>query len=383
MGKFKGCILAAVTVLFLAVGLDAAEAQEIKTLDIGEHAPDFNLLGVARAEPSRRDGRNYKLADFAQADILVVIFTCNHCPTAQAYEDRIKKLAADYKGKGVMLVAISPNDPQAVRLDELGYTDLSDSLEEMKIRARDKGFNFPYLYDGDKQQVSLAYGPVATPHVFIFDKERKLRYVGRVDDSEKPDKVKSHDARNAIDALVAGKKVPVVKTRAFGCSIKWSSKRDSVKEAQQRWAKESILLEMIDADGIGKIIKNDSQKLRLVSIWATWCGVCVVEFPELVTIHRMYRGRDFELITISADSPQRKDTALSFLKDQQASCRNYLFNSEDKYQLVEAMGKESFAGIPYTLLIKPGGEIIYGHLGIIDPLELRKAIVQYLGRTYK
>lgn len=350
-------------------------AEEPKTLEIGEHAPDFSLPGV--------DGRNYKLADFAQADILVVVFTCNHCPTAQAYEDRIKKLAADYKNKGVVLVAISPNDPQALRLDELGYTDLSDSLEEMKIRARDKGFNFPYLYDGDKQQVSLAYGPVATPHVFIFDKERKLRYVGRVDDSEKPDKVKSHDARNAIEALLAGKKVPVEKTRAFGCSIKWSSKRDSAKEAQERWAKESILLEMTDADGIGKIIKNDSQKLRLVSIWATWCGACVVEFPELVTIHRMYRGRDFELITISADSPQRKDTVLSFLKKQQASCRNYLFNSEDKYQLVEAVGKESFAGIPYTLLIKPGGEIIYLHLGIADPLELRKAIVQYLGRTYK
>jgi peroxiredoxin len=350
-------------------------AEEPKTLEIGEHAPDFSLPGV--------DGRNYKLADFAQADILVVVFTCNHCPTAQAYEDRIKKLAADYKNKGVVLVAISPNDPQALRLDELGYTDLSDSLEEMKIRARDKGFNFPYLYDGDKQQVSLAYGPVATPHVFIFDKERKLRYVGRVDDSEKPDKVKSHDARNAIEALLAGKKVPVEKTRAFGCSIKWSSKRDSAKEAQERWAKESILLEMTDADGIGKIIKNDSQKLRLVSIWATWCGACVVEFPELVTIHRMYRGRDFELITISADSPQRKDTVLSFLKKQQASCRNYLFNSEDKYQLVEAVGKESFAGIPYTLLIRPGGEIIYRHLGIADPLELRKAIVQYLGRTYK
>jgi len=375
MRKFNGCVLAAMTALFLAAGLGTAESEKVKTLDIGEHAPDFNLPGV--------DGRNHKLADFAQADILVVIFTCNHCPTAQAYEDRIKKLAADYKNKGVALVAISPNDPQAVRLDELGYTDLSDLLEEMKIRARDKGFNFPYLYDGDKQQVSLAYGPVATPHVFIFDKERKLRYVGRVDDSEKPDKVKSHDARNAIDALLAGKKVPVEKTRAFGCSIKWSNKRDSVKEAQERWAKESILLEMTDADGIGKIIKNDSQKLRLVSIWATWCGACVVEFPELVTIHRMYRGRDFELITISADSPQRKDTVLSFLKKQQASCRNYLFNSEDKYQLVEAVGKESFAGIPYTLLIKPGGEIIYGHLGIIDPLELRKAIVQYLGRTYK
>lgn len=383
MGKFKGCILAAVTALFLAAGSGAAEAQKIKTLDTGEQAPDFDLPGVGCPEPSRRDGQNYKLADFAQADILVVVFTCNHCPTAQAYEERIKKLAADYKNKGVAVVAISPNDPQAVRLDELGYTDVSDSLEEMKIRAKDKGFNFPYLYDGDTQKVSRAYGPVATPHVFIFDKQRILRYVGRVDDSEKLDGVKSHDTRSAIEALLAGRKVPVEKTKPFGCSIKWSSKRDSVKEAQQRWAKEGVSIEMIDAGGVRKIIKNDSEKLRLVNVWATWCGACVIEFPELVTIHRMYRGRDFELITISADSPQRREAVLSFLKKQQASCRNYLFNSEDKYELVEAVGKESFAGIPYTLLIKPGGEIIYGHLGIIDPLELRKAIVQYLGRTYK
>ncbi len=375
MHKFNGCLLAAITALFLAAGLGAAESEKIRTLDIDEKAPNFNLRGV--------DGRKYRLADFARADILVVIFTCNHCPTAQAYEDRIKKLAADYKGKGVAVVAISPNDPQAVRLDELGYTDVSDSLEDMKIRAKDERFNFPYLYDGDTQKVSRAYGPVATPHVFIFDKERKLRYVGRVDDSETPDKVKSHDARNAIEALLAGEKVPVEKTRAFGCSIKWAGKRGSVTEAFERWAKEPVSLEMIDADGVRKIIKNDSQKLRLVSIWATWCGACVVEFPELVAIHRMYRGRDFELITISADSPHRKDVALSFLKKQQASCRNYLFSSEDMYQLVEAVGRESFDGIPYTLLIKPGGEIIYRRLGIIDPLELKKAIVEYLGRTYK
>ncbi len=365
---------AMVTVLFVMSSAWSQE-QKIKTLEIGAKAPDFSLPAV--------DGRKYKLEDFAQADILVVAFTCNHCPTAQAYEDRIKKLAADYKGKGVAVVAVSPNDPQAVRLDELGYTDLSDSLEEMKIRARDKAFNFPYLYDGDTQKVTRAYGPVATPHVFIFDRQRVLRYVGRVDDSEKPEKVKSHDARNAIEALLAGKKVPVEKTRAFGCSIKWASKRDSVTEAFERWAKEKVSVEMIDADGVRKIVKNDSQKLRLVNIWATWCGACVVEFPELVTIHRMYRGRDFELVTISADSPQKKDAVLSFLKKQQASCRNFLFSSEDKYELVEAVGKESFEGIPYTLLIKPGGEVIYRHLGLFDPLELKKAIVEYVGRTYK
>ena len=149
-------------ILWLATACPAASAPE--TLKIGSPAPDFSLPGV--------DGKTYTLESFKDADILVLVFTCNHCPTAQAYEDRIKQLAADYRDRKVALVAISPNDPLAVRLDELGYSDLSDSFEEMKTRAKDRGYNFPYLYDGENQKVSLAYGPVATPHVFIFDRAR-------------------------------------------------------------------------------------------------------------------------------------------------------------------------------------------------------------------
>jgi thiol-disulfide isomerase/thioredoxin len=253
----------------------------------------------------------------------------------------------------------------------------------MKIRAKDRRFNFPYLYDGDNQKVSRAYGPVSTPHVFIFDKERKLQYVGRIDDSEKPKLVKSHDSRNAIEALLAGKEVPVQKTRTFGCSIKWSEKRDSVKKAFENWAKEPVSVEMIDADGIRRLVKNDSGKLRLFNVWATWCGPCAVEFDELVTINRMYRGREFEMITLSGDSPDRKDVVLSFLKKRQASTKNYLFNSENKYELMSAVDTYSPGGIPYTILVKPGGEVIYRRLGLINPLELQKVIVECLGRTYK
>jgi AhpC/TSA family len=105
-----------------------------------------------------------------------VVFTCNHCPTAQYYQERIKQIVADYKIKGVAVVAIMPNDPKSVRLDELGWTDLSDTFAEMKIRARDSQFNFPYLYDGENEEVSRAYGPMAKPHVFVFDAELNLPY---------------------------------------------------------------------------------------------------------------------------------------------------------------------------------------------------------------
>ncbi|UCC97321.1 MAG: redoxin domain-containing protein, partial [Phycisphaerales bacterium] len=338
-------------------------------------APDFNLPGV--------DGRRYTLADFRNADTLVVVFTCNHCPTAQAYEERIKKLAADYQDKGLALVAISPNDPKAVRLDELGYSDMSDSFEEMKIRAKDMEYNFPYLYDGDDQAVSRLYGPARTPHVFIFDKRRALRYVGRIDDSEKPALVKSRDARSAIEALLKGKEVPVEQTGTIGCSVKWSDKRESVKYAFENWAKEGVTVETIDAKTVETLVKNDSGKLRLIGIWASWSGPGVEQLAEFVSVNRMYRRREFELVTISADSPARKGNVLSLLKRQQASCKNYLFDSEDEYRLMAAVDKNLLGGIPYTILVRPGGEIIYRRLGVVDPLELKKAIVGHVGRYYE
>ncbi len=371
--RFKAIVAVATSLFIAAVSV---AAPEIKTLEIGAKAPNFRLPGV--------DGKMHRLAEYDKAKVLVIIFTCNHCPTAQAYEERIKKLAADYKDKGVALVAISPNDPKAVRLDELGYTDLGDSLDDMKIRAKDKGFNFPYLYDGDKQEASQAYGPVSTPHVFIFDSERKLRFAGRVDDNErKPQEVKSQDTRNAIEALLAGKPVPVEKTKTVGCSIKWSDKRDSVTQSFEKWAKEPIRLEAVDLEGVKKLVKNEGNKLRFINVWASWCGPCAREFPDLVEIYRMYRGRDFEIVGINIDNPDEKAKVQSFLEKNQASYANYLYSGKDTYALIDVVDPKWEGPIPYTLLVKPGGAVLYRHLGTIEPLEVKKVIVEYLGRTYK
>src|SRR5271155_246287 len=188
-------------------------------LALGSPAPDFSLPGV--------DGKIHRLADYAASPILVVVFTCNHCPIAQMYEQRIQQLEADYRDRGVAVVAIQPNDPKALRIDELDSSDISDTLDEMKIRVAYKNLHYPYLYDGETQLVTLAYGPKATPHVFIFDKDRKLEYEGRMDNSYRTELVNSPDARNAIDALLANREVLVKKTGVFGCSTKWQEKEAS------------------------------------------------------------------------------------------------------------------------------------------------------------
>jgi len=352
------------------LGTAVAAEEDIKPMPLGAKAPDFNLPGV--------DGRNYSLKDFASAKALVVVFTCNHCPTAQAYEERVQKLHDDYAKKGVVLVAISPNDPNSVRLDELGYTDLGDSFDDMKIRAAHKKYNFPYLFEGDATGVARAYGPAATPHVFIFDRERKLRYKGRIDDSEREKLAKVHDVRNALDALLAGRAVPVAETKSFGCSIKWAGKADQVKQFMGKLAAEPVNVEPVDGAGLKALRKNDSGKIRLVNFWATWCGPCITEFPDLVTINRMYRHRNFEFVSVAANFPDEKKDVLAFLQKNQASNRNLMFAGEDKYKLMEAFDPKWNAALPYSMLIAPGGEVLYQVQGPIDPLKLKRVIVASL-----
>src|SRR5450432_2466580 len=137
----------ALVLLMIASSLQSI-GEDHKTLAIGSDAPDFNLIGI--------DGKMHTLASFKDARILVIVFTCNHCPTAQAYEDRLIRLSSDYASSNVAVVAINPNDPKSLRLDELDFSDLGDSYEEMKIRAREKKFNFPYLFDGDTEFASKA-----------------------------------------------------------------------------------------------------------------------------------------------------------------------------------------------------------------------------------
>jgi len=340
------------------------------TLPLGAAAPDFSLPGV--------DGRVYTLKNFAESKILVLVFTCNHCPTAQYYEERLKQLAADYKNKGVAVAAVSPNDPKSVRLDELGWTDLGDSLEEMKLRAKERQFNFPYLFDGETESLARACGPVATPHAFVFDAARKLRYVGAIDNSERPQHVTTHYVRDAVDALLAGQEPPVTKTKVVGCSVKWAGKAEAVKAFMSKLAAEPVAVASADAATLKALRKNESGKLRLVTFWATWCAPCLAEFHEFVTINAMYRHRDFEMVTVSLNRPDEEKQVLEFLTKKHASNRNLIFASPNREKLIDAFDPDWQGVVPYTVLIAPDGKIIHRETGSIEPLAIKRAIVRAL-----
>jgi len=395
MNKCAALLLAVLIPAFATAETPKAQKsgmpQGFHELKIGDAAPDFELIGI--------DEEMHTLKDYAGADLLVVAFLSNHCPTSQAVEGRIKKLVKDYRGRGVKLVAINPNDPAALRPDELGYSKYNDSFPEMKRHAKEQGFNFDYLYDGDTQKTALAYGCLATPHVMVFDKERKLRYQGRLDDSRYADDatVTSPDARNAIEALLAGQPVPVEVTKPHGCSTKWIDKRRQVLADNEKWENGEVEVELIDAKGVAALRKNDTKKVRLFNVWATWCGPCVKEFPELVATSRKFGLRDFEFISISMDDPKELPAVKAFLEKRNAIVPDklkpslkaegrkgnaYVFSEASSDALIEALDPEWPGPIPHTLVVAPGGEVIFRHNGEIDGDELRGKILDTMGRFY-
>jgi len=364
-------------------------AQELK---IGDPAPDFSLPGI--------DEKTHTLAEYKEPKVLVIAFLSNHCPDSQAAEGRVKKLVEDIKGKSFALVAINPNNPDGIREDELGYSKYGDSFEEMKKHASEEGFNFPYLYDGATQATAKSYGCLATPHIFIFDAQRKLRYKGRFDDSQyaDPASVKSTDARNAVQALLADQSVPVEVTKPHGCSTKWIMKKSQVAADNEKWEKKPVDVEFIDAAGVAALRKNGTKKVRLFNVWATWCGPCVAEFPELVKTARKFGLRDFELITISLDNQKDKDTAQAFLEKKHAALidrlkpslkaegrvtDSYLYNGGNQDDLIKALDPEWPGPIPHTVLVAPNGDVIWRHNGAVDGEELRAKVLEYMGRYYK
>jgi peroxiredoxin len=343
-------------------------------LTVGSAAPDFSLPGV--------DGKIHRLADYAASPVLVVVFTCNHCPIAQMYEERIQQLETDYSHRGLAIVAIQPNDPKAIRIDELDSSDISDSLDEMKIRVEYKHLHYPYLYDGETQSATRAYGPQATPHVFVFDKDRKLRYEGRMDNSYRKEMVNTQDARNAIEALLANRVVPVKHTGVFGCSTKWQEKAASRAKALRKIEEQPVKLEMAAAADLKQLRENHAKRMALISFWATWCGSCIDEFADFQDTFQMYKNRDLDLITIAANMPDEKPSVLRMLEKKHATSRNLLFASNDTAALQAAFDPTWKSAVPYTVLIDVDGKVLYKSLGTVDMLELRRTILANLPSDY-
>ena len=343
--------------------------SEHPTLKIGESLPDFALKGV--------DGKIHRAADYKASPVLVVMFTANHCPVAQLYETREKKLYEEYARKGVAFVAIMSDGPQSTPVGEMGDTDVENSFEGMVERAAYRQFPFPYLYDGDEQSAASKFGPKVTPHLFIFDRARKLRYEGRIDDNLRDGQAKSREAHDAIAALLADRPVPVEHTPVFGCSTSWNNNTVTRQREQKEWQEKPVSVETVTMEGLGNLRRNPTGKMLMINFWATWCGPCQTEYPDLLTTYRWYQREGFDFVSVSVDNPGNRSAVVKFLQDLHSPIRNLQVDSEDVYAVQRAFDTSWESGVPFTIVLAPDGSVIYRHEGATDVLQLRRAILAH------
>jgi peroxiredoxin len=374
-----------VVILSLFGGISFA-AEVPKVLTIGANLPSFTLTGI--------DGKSHTQKDYADAKVLCIIFTCNHCPDSVAAAARTEEIHQEYKDKGVAILAVNANNPASLRPDELGYSPYNDSFEEMTPFAESYGWTFPYLYDGGTQAFATACGAQSTPHIFIFDIDRKLRYTGRMDDagrSKKP--VEKSYIRNAFDALLAGKEIDEPVTRSFGCSTKWLFKGDSVAKEQEEWEAKPVTLDNLDEALAKKLRENKSGNVRVINFWSTTCGPCVVEFPALVETYRRFQNRNVDFITISMDPIADRAKVQKFLDSRHAALsnrtkasmdkegrtsNNYIWTDSNPDKLAEAIYTNWTGALPLTVIISAEGKVIWSHESDVEVVELRTQILKGL-----
>jgi peroxiredoxin len=325
---------------------------------IGQPAPDFTLTDLS--------GKTHVLKDY-RGRTVVVSFISARCPISNAYKDRIRAIADEYSKRDVAFLGINSN--------------ADESLEEMRAYAAKNNLDFTILKDNGNV-VADAYAAERTPKVYVIDGEGVLRYQGRIDNSQNPSLVKRNDLREALNEMLAGKPISVAETKALGCLIKRvqdakaAQAKTSAKAAAAQNEPKVGTLKPVDFD---KFKDSARGKVLVLNFWATWCGPCVAEFPELVALDAKYRDKGVMLVGITADDPgDVQPKVIPFIKKQKVKFDIVLQDTDDPQEMFDKINKDWPGVLPATFVYDKQGNLAYSRFGIIDRellvAEIEKAL---------
>ena len=358
--------------LYVLLLLMAAPLRSsLHSLEKGDQMPHFRLKGI--------DGKFYNSQNFPSR-LLAVVFISNHCPVSQNFQEELLALVEDYEARGFGLIAISPNDPQAIPPDELAFSDLGDSLAEMKIRAKDFKYTFPYLYDGSTQDTSRAFGVRVTPHAYLFDAKRSLRYSGRIGDPKNPSNRNRQELRQAIAALIRGNSPKVEQSPVFGSSIKWKKNRHLVQKMNERFSRETIVLKNADKRTYEFIRKNVSLRPKVIYVWSSKDTNYREDLLKISAMHKIYRKRGLELITSCIDGVDEHENIYDILKNTLCSSQNYISEGAEISPLADLRGESGDRITPYLAILDHKGLPVYRSRGGINELVIKKEVLKTLNR---
>jgi len=248
----------------------------------------------------------------------------------------------------------------------------------MALRAKELQYPFPYLYDGKTQEVAKAFGVKVTPHAFLFDKKRKLRYSGRIGDPKNPEREDREELRTAINSLIQGTEPTVVRGLAFGNSIKWIKDRVIVEKTRERFARESVYLKNANIRTLQFVRRNDSKLPKLIYVWSNQDKNSRQELLQLAAIHKIYRKRGLKLVTICVDGNDFTDVAKKLLGETQSSGTNYICSGTEISPVADLRAEEGIETTPFLGLLTPEAKIFYRSTKGLEPLTIKRNIIEVL-----
>ncbi len=331
--------------------------------------PEFLLLGVS--------DKYYEKNDFSKSGNLGIVFLSNHCRISQKFQDYLVDLKKIMDSTDNDFFVVSPNNESAIDPDDQAYSDLGDSFLEMKTRAKHKNYNFPYLYDGERQELTNALNVKITPSAFVFNKDRKLIYFGRIGVHEK---VKSINELDFYKALMRDKlETTLIKTPLFGTKVRVADDIKTTEAKLKRYSQETVKLSVLEKRNIEFIRRIEIGKLKLIYIWANNDSQKRDNLITISNVHKIYRKRGLSVITICIESSDNVNLIKSELEKSQMSALNFLVEGKDFSPLTTLVPNSVKSITPLCVLVN-NQNVIHHQIGKVENHILRRKIVDYLGQ---
>jgi hypothetical protein len=338
-----------------------SEAQEL---------PPFSLKGI--------NGKVYDHSDFDEDKLLALVFLSNHCKISQLFQNHLIELKNKFEKEAVIL-AVSPNYEQAILPDELAYSDYGDSFQEMKKRAVRKKYNFPYLYDGDKQLLTKTIKVKITPTVYLYNEKRKLIYVGRIGNIDYPEEMEKSDLNNAILQSLQNRSIPLKRTKVFGTSIKTKDHLYLAEQVRQRYSDESIKLTKADDRKLNFYLNHNTYKPKLFYVWQTNDKNARENLIKLSFLFKIFRKRGFRLVTVCIAKENEDESIIKeLLEKSQLSATNFVTYGHHIASLAKIIPSQIDKLTPYYRLLGGTGNMLIGNHGEISKDDLRIHILHAL-----